>query len=198
MHQAQLGPHARFTVLVLFGKLVVGLQLQYASGCLSPSVTGQAFFGDEGSATHPGSSLRLSPSFVGEGRILKTRTSRFYFNYVTPPCLHSLIPIGFRVQFLDSFSGFPFRVFSGFPFRVFFSFSVAAYSWCFPCYLSNRYVEYRAFGVKRAQKTFLFTTLMNTPRAKYILFRSRISNFSRHQLKGKAVDTLIILLFHFA
>ena len=134
LHQAQLGPHARFTVLVLFGKLVVGLQLQYASGCLSPSVTGQAFFGDEGSATHPGSSLRLSPSFVGEGRILKTRTSRFYFNYVTPPCLHSLILIGFRVNFFDSFSGFPFRVFSGFSVpRVF-----------------SRFPSPRIFGVSRA------------------------------------------------
>ena len=134
LHQAQLGPHARFTALVSFGKLVVGFQLQYASGCLSPSVTGQAFFGDEGSATHPGSSLRLSPSFVGEGRILKTRTSRFYFNYVTPPCLHSLIPIGFRVNFFGLIFGFSVP-------RIFGFFRSACFS---------RFPSPRIFGVSRA------------------------------------------------
>ena len=80
-----------------YGKLVVGFQSQDTSGCLSPSVTGQAFSSIVGSAkaAHPGSSLRQSPSFVGEGHTQTRGRPRFYKNNTTAPCLCSLIQTRF-------------------------------------------------------------------------------------------------------
>ena len=86
--------------LFYLGKLFVGFQLQDTSGCLSPSVTGQAFSGIEGSATHPGSSLRQPPSLVGEGRTLEDKEFQILqiLRYA-----FALYPLLFR-----SFWGIPF------------------------------------------------------------------------------------------
>ena len=159
--------------LFYLGKLFVGFQLQDTSGCLSPSVTGQAFSGIEGSATHPGSSLRQFPSFVGEGRTTKTRNSRFYEDYATPP---RLIPL-----FLHSFWGIPlFCLILGYP--SFLSPLVGA-SGGFPCSRSNRHVERRAFGADRVGTLFSTRRLSITPIAICTPFRIRFRISSVTSLK---------------
>ena len=123
LNRRQLQLHSsRQSALILFWELVIGFQSQYVSVCLSPSVTGQDFSGIEGSATHPGSSLRHSPSFVGEGRTTETRNSRFYKDYATPSRLIPLFLHYFGVSLLSHIFVSIFRAFSRFYPRIFLAF----------------------------------------------------------------------------
>ena len=91
--------------IIAFGKLAVGLQSQYVSGCLRPSVTGQDAFGGEGPAAHPGSPRRQTPSPSAGRCTPPTRNSMFYRNNTTPRASSPFI-----TTFSLRFRVFPFRV----------------------------------------------------------------------------------------